>query len=67
MYNGIMDALHRELSMMDERYASAKTPMTGQDLEIVDKVAHAMKCIATYEAMQNAESRRYERDYYRRY
>ena len=62
MYNKICDALHEELDILDERYANG-SKLTNADLDMIDKVTHALKCLKTVEAM---ESRRYERDY-RRY
>lgn len=52
MYEGICDAIHRELDSMDERLSSGKTPLNSQDLEHIDKMAHALKCLKTYEAME---------------
>lgn len=52
MFEGICEALHRELEMLDEKYSSNKTPLNGQDLEYIDKMAHALKSIAGYEAMK---------------
>lgn len=75
MFEGICDILHREMEMLEEKYSSSKTPMNAQDLEHIDRMAHALKSIATYEAMKGSEhdgykSRgRYSREYpeYRRY
>jgi hypothetical protein len=52
MYEGICDAIHRELDSMDERLSSGKTPLNSQDLEHIDKMAHALKSLKTYEAME---------------
>ena len=51
MFEGICEALHREMEMLDEKYSSGKTPMTSSDLEHIDKMAHALKSLKTYEAM----------------
>ena len=52
MFEGICEALHREMDMLDEKYSSGKVQMSGQDLEHIDKMAHALKSLATYEAMK---------------
>jgi len=50
MYEGICDAIHRELEVLEEKYSKG-TQLSGQDLEHIDKMAHALKCLKTYEAM----------------
>ena len=65
MYSKIVDALHEELDILDERYANGGK-ITAADLDMIDKVTHALKCMATYEAMTTERGRRYEREY-RRY
>ena len=75
MFEGIVEVFHRELATLEEKYAGGKTPMTEQDLMHIDTMAHALKCMATYEAMLNSGekksvryvSREYEppRGYYR--
>ena len=75
MFEGICDVLHREMEMLEEKYATSKTPMNAQDLEHIDKIAHALKSIASYEVMKDGydsgytkvRSRRYYPDEYRRY
>ena len=69
MYESICDALRRELDMMDEKYSGGAT-LSDKDLEDIDKMAHALKSLATYKAMtEGYERRRYypERDERRRY
>ena len=51
MFNNICEALHRELEMLDEKYANG-SQLNNQDLEHIDKMMHALKSIATYEAMK---------------
>ena len=58
MYEAICDALHREMDLLEEKYASGKTAMTAADLEHIDRMAHALKSLATYEAMKTG-SREY--------
>lgn len=72
MYEAICDALHREMDEMEEKYSSGKAAMNREDLDMIDKMAHALKSIATYKAMVEGErsrTRRYyePRDEYRRY
>ena len=72
MYEGIYDAIHRELDGLEEKY-EAGTQLTGQDLERIDTMAHALKCLATYEAMKESDrrirpvERRNRYEYERRY
>ena len=72
MFDGICDALHHELETLDNRLMGGKAPMSSQDLDNIDKMAHALKSLATYSAMKG-EGRhsygRYREEYpeYRRY
>lgn len=75
MFEGICEALHRELESLDNKLMGGKAPMSSQDLEVIDKTAHALKSIKAYDAMVNHEyeggrsrltGRYYESDY-RRY
>ena len=50
MFNGIVEALHREMEELGEKIDSG-IKMNAQDLDHIDKMAHALKCLATYEAM----------------
>lgn len=52
MFEGICEAIHREMDRLDEKYASGKAQLNGQDLENIDKMAHALKSMAGYEAMK---------------
>lgn len=51
MYESICEAIHRELENLDEKYA-AGTQLNGQDLEYINKMAHALKSLAAYDAMK---------------
>lgn len=51
MYHGICEAIHRELDQMENKYAGG-TQLASKDLEDIDKMAHALKCLKTYEAME---------------
>ena len=52
MFERICDTLHREMEMIEEKYADGKTPMNASDLDHIDKMAHALKSLATYDAMK---------------
>lgn len=54
MYDGICEAIHRELDRLDEKYSKGNVQLNNQDLENIDKMAHAMKSIAAYAAMNGA-------------
>jgi len=68
MFDGICDALHRELDSYDNKLMGGKAPMSTQDLDTIDRLAHALKSLATYDAMRG-EKRGYSRyeNEYRRY
>ena len=51
MFNGIIETLHREIHDIEERVNNGGK-FNEQDLNYVDKMAHALKCLATYEAME---------------
>lgn len=51
MFEGICAALHREMEQLDEKFSQGAS-MNGQELDHIDKMAHALKSLATYEAMQ---------------
>ena len=46
-------------NLMDELEKFADKPLNEQSLELVDKLAHAIKCIDTVSAMEQQESRGY--------
>lgn len=50
MFDGIRETIHRELDQLDEKFANG-SKISGQELENIDKMLHAMKCLATYEEM----------------
>ena len=54
MYPNICDALHREMSVLEEKYANG-TQLSMKDLEDIDIIAHALKSLATYSAMTESE------------
>lgn len=67
MFDAIRDALHRELDGLDEKYSSGTVQMNRQDLEHIDTMAHALKNLATYEAMTGSYGRSRERTRYEGY
>lgn len=50
----------KELELLENKYLSNSGEMSIQDLEKIDKLYHALKSKATYEAMKEAEG--YEMD-----
>jgi len=54
MFEGICEAIHRELDALDEKYSKGNGQMTMQDLETIDKATHTLKSIAGYEAMKGS-------------
>lgn len=52
MFEGICEALYRELEMLDNKLQGGKAPMNSQDLEVIDKMAHALKSLKACEAME---------------
>ena len=68
MFDAICEAMHRELNKLDEKYEDGN-PMTSQELDDINKMTHALKSIATYEAMKEGkrDRRRYYESDYRRY
>lgn len=51
MYHAICDAIHKELDQLEDKY-SGGAQLATKDLEDIDKMAHALKCLKTYEAME---------------
>ena len=48
MFEGICEAIHKEMDLLEEKYEKG-TQLSGQDLEHIDKMAHALKSLKTYE------------------
>jgi len=67
MFDGICEVLHREMEMIEEKYLDPKSSMTPQDLAHIDTIAHALKSLATYEAMKGTPEYRGRGYAYRRY
>jgi hypothetical protein len=51
MFEGICEALHREMDQLDDKFSKG-AQMSGQELEHIDKMAHALKSLETYKAMK---------------
>ena len=70
MYSGIVEAITRELHELDDKYVTGAR-LGANELEQIDRMAHALKCVLTSEAMLNStsERERYRPRYYddRRY
>jgi len=58
VYKGICEAIQQELEELEAKLAGGAR-MSSQDLEHIDKMAHALKSLAAYEEMQGS-SERYE-------
>lgn len=52
--------LCRELELLEQKYSNQQGEMSAQDVEKIDKLYHALKSMATYNAMKEAEE--YEGD-----
>ena len=65
MYEGICATIRQELDELDEKYDLEDARMTAQDLDHIDKMFHALKCLKTYEAMTGEPRRRSKEDYKR--
>jgi len=53
MFEGICEAIHREMDELEKKY-SGGAQLSGQDLEHIDKMAHALKDLKAYEAMEGS-------------
>ena len=59
MYENVKYKLHRELDRMDERYMPDGKEMNMVDLEVIEKAAHALKCLKAIEERPAASAERY--------
>ena len=50
MFDGIYEAIHKELDALEEKYEKG-TQLASQDLDHIDRMAHALKSLKAYEAM----------------
>lgn len=53
MFEAICETLTREMEKLDDKYANG-AQLNDKDLEDIDKLAHAMKSIETYNAMKGS-------------
>ena len=60
MYHAICESILRELDKLEDKYASG-AQITGQDVKDIDLMAHALKCLKTYEAMADYDGGRSRR------
>lgn len=60
-FESLEKALCKEMEAIEQKL-KAGTEMSVQDLDKVDKLAHAMKSLATYKAMKEAEEQGYSED-----
>jgi len=54
MFDGICEAIHREMDMLDEKYASGKAQLNSQDLDNIEKMTHALISMKKYEALDGS-------------
>ena len=59
-YEALEKAMCKELEMLEQKVKSLPE-LPVQDLEKIDKLAHALKSLATYKAMKEAEEDGYDR------
>lgn len=53
-YEKLDEAMCRELEKLDRKYGGGNAEMTPQDVELADKLYHALKCGETFYAMKEA-------------
>lgn len=64
MFDIICDVLHHEMDELEDKFDGG-AKMTVSDLDMIDKIVHSLKSIATYEAMRESKRRsRYREDRY---
>lgn len=51
MFEAICEAICKEMEKLEEKYDKG-TQLSSADLEDIDKMAHALKSLATYKAME---------------
>ena len=54
MFDGIYETIHHEMDLLEDKFQDGNA-MSEKDLEMIDKMSHALKCLATYEAMKSHE------------
>ena len=64
MFDIICDVLHHEMDELEDKFDGG-AKMTVSDLDMIDKIVHSLKSIATYEAMRESKRRsRYREERY---
>lgn len=58
-FESLEKAMCKELEILEQKFKNG-SEMSVQDLDKVDKLAHAMKSLATYKAMKEAEDYEHE-------
>lgn len=58
MFENLEKCMHKELEVFDQKIKSG-TEISTADLEKIDKLTHALKSLATYTAMKEAEEEGY--------
>ena len=53
MFEGICEAINREMEKLDKKYQSG-AQLSDKDLEDIDKMAHALKCLKGVEEMEGS-------------
>jgi hypothetical protein len=53
MFDGIYETIHHEMDLLEDRFQDGNA-MSEKDLEMIDKMSHALKSLATYEAMKGS-------------
>ena len=62
-YMNLESKLCRELELLEEKYRNG-AEMSEGDLRKIDLLSHAMKCLATFVAMREADNANYMENYY---
>lgn len=64
MFDIICDVLHHEMDELEDKFDGG-AKMTVSDLDMINKIVHSLKSIATYEAMRESKRRsRYREERY---
>lgn len=66
MFEGICETIHHELDMLEDKFQDGNA-MNHDDLDMIDKMFHALKCMKTYEAMVGDEGSYAKIKRYRKY
>ena len=64
MYDAICEKLHMEMQRMEDKYRNKDAQINSNDLDVIDRISHALKSMATYEAMESAQEGNSQRGSY---